>query len=184
MAIPNFIEGAAFGVLNDILSVFRSNEGYAQPNRYEVVILGPAKLGGGGQQNIFSNQERQSDARSISLRAQSVTLPGRNLSTAQESNVYGPNREIVEGVTYADDITVQFQASSGLDERVFFENWQKQAFNEKTWNLVMNSLPRELHSGLSVLDISLKYKIDYGLLLHYILEWESKGLVNLDHSFS
>ena len=135
MAIPNFIEGAAFGVLNDILSVFRSNEGYAQPNRYEVVILGPAKLGGGGQQNIFSNQERQSDARSRSLRAQSVTLPGRNLSTAQESNVYGPNREIVEGVTYADDITVQFQASSGLDERVFFENWQRQAFDEKTWNV-------------------------------------------------
>mgnify|MGYP001162178508 FL=1 len=135
MAIPNFIEGAAFGVLNDILSVFRSNEGYAQPNRYEVVIFGPAKVGGGGQQNIFSNQERQSNAQNISLRAQNVTLPGRNLATAQESNVYGPNREIVEGITYADDITVQFQASSGLDERVFFENWQKQAFDEKTWNI-------------------------------------------------
>ena len=133
--LPSFIEGAAFGVLNDLLSAFRSNEGYAQPNRYEVLILPPAKVGGGGQQNIFSGAERQSDARAISLRAQNVTLPGRNLATSQESNVYGPDREIVEGVTYADDISMSFQSSSGLSERVFFENWQKQAFNEKTWNI-------------------------------------------------
>tara|TARA_S200000501_G_scaffold373260_2_gene419969 strand:+ start:30 stop:740 length:711 start_codon:yes stop_codon:yes gene_type:complete len=133
--LPNFIEGAAFGVLNDILSAFRSNEGYAQPNRYEVLILPPAKIGGGPVSNIFSGAERQSDARAISLRAQNVTLPGRNLATAQESNVYGPDREIVEGVTYADDISMQFQSSSGLAERVFFENWQKQAFDEKTWNI-------------------------------------------------
>ena len=130
-----FIEGTAFGVVNDILSAFHSNEGYAVPNRYEVVIQGPAKLGGGGQENIFNNSERGANVRDISLRVESVTLPGRTLTTASESNVYGPDREIVEGVTYADEISIDFQASSGLDERVFFENWQKQAFNEQTWNI-------------------------------------------------
>ena len=135
MAIPNFLEGAAFGVLNDILAGFRDNNGFAQPNKYEVLIFPPAKLGGGQNQNVFGGMERQSDLRKISLRAQNVTLPGRNLSTTQESNIYGPDREIVEGITYADDISMQFQASSGLDERVFFENWQRQAFNEKTWNI-------------------------------------------------
>ena len=135
MAIPNFLEGAAFGVLNDILAGFSSDDGYAQPNKYEVLIFPPAKLGGGQNQKVFGGMERQSDLRKISLRAQNVTLPGRNLSTTQESNIYGPAREIVEGVTYADDISMSFQASSGLDERVFFENWQRQAFNEKTWNI-------------------------------------------------
>ena len=135
MAIPNFLEGAAFGVLNDILAGYRDNNGFAQPNKYEVLIFPPAKLGGGQNQNVFGGMERQSELRKISLRAQNVTLPGRNLSTAQESNVYGPDREIVEGVTYADDISMSFQASSGLDERLFFENWQRQAFNEKTWNI-------------------------------------------------
>ena len=135
MAIPNFLEGAAFGVLNDILAGYRDNNGFAQPNKYEVLIFPPAKLGGGQNQNVFGGMERQSELRKISLRAQNVTLPGRNLSTAQESNVYGPDREIVEGVTYADDISMSFQASSGLDERVFFENWQRQAFNEKTRNI-------------------------------------------------
>ena len=135
MAIPNFLEGTAFGVLNDILSMFHSNEGYAQPNKYEIMIFPPAKRGGGNQQNFFGGMERQSDTKSISLRAQNVTLPGRNLTTATESNVYGPDREIVEGVTYADDIAINFQASSNLAERVFFENWQRQAFNEKTWDI-------------------------------------------------
>ena len=135
MAIPNFLEGAAFGILNDILAGYRDDNGFAQPNKYEVLIFPPAKLGGGQNQNIFGGMERQSDLRKISLRAQNVTLPGRNLATVQEGNVYGPDREIVEGVTYADDISMSFQASSGLDERVFFENWQRQAFNEKTWNI-------------------------------------------------
>ena len=133
--IPNFLEGTAFGVLNDILSAFHSNEGYAQPNKYEVLILPPAKLGGGNQTNIFSGLERQSDTRQISLRAQNVTLPGRNLATGTDNNIYGPNIEVVEGVTYADDIQITFQSSSSLAERVFFENWQRQAFNEKTWNI-------------------------------------------------
>ena len=135
MAIASFIEGTAFGVVNDILSAFHSNEGYAVPNRYEVVISPPAKLGGGGQENIFNNAERGANVRDISLRVESVTLPGRTLTTASETNVYGPDREIVEGVTYADDIAIDFQASAGLEERVFFENWQKQAFNEQTWNI-------------------------------------------------
>ena len=135
MAIPNFLEAGAFGILNDILSGFHDNNGYAQPNRYEVLILPPAKLGGGNQTNIFSGLERQGDTRSISLRAQSVNLPGRNLSTSSDTNIYGPEREVVEGVTYAEEISIEFQASSQLSERVFFENWQRQAFNEKTWNV-------------------------------------------------
>ena len=134
--IPKFLEGGAFGVLNDIIAGFRSNEGYAHPNRYEVLILGPGNArGGGGLDNAYRNTPRQSNSRNISLRCESVNLPGRNLATSPDSNIYGPVRDIVEGVTYAEDITCAFQSSSGLEERVFFENWQRQAFNEKTWNL-------------------------------------------------
>ena len=133
--VPNFIEGTAFGVLNDILSSYHNNNGYAQPNRFDVVITPPAKVGGGGNENVFSGMDRKSDIRDISMRCESVQLPGRNLSTSADSNIYGPTRDIVEGVTYAEDLTMVFQASSGLDERVFFENWQRQAFDEKTWNI-------------------------------------------------
>ena len=39
--VPQFLEGAAYGVLNDVISSFNSNEGYAQPNKYEVMIFPP-----------------------------------------------------------------------------------------------------------------------------------------------
>ena len=133
--VPNFIEGTAYAVLNDILSSYHNNNGYAQPNKFDVVITPPAKVGGGGNENVFSGMDRKSDIRDISMRCESVQLPGRNLSTSADSNIYGPTRDIVEGVTYAEDLTMVFQASSGLDERVFFENWQRQAFDEKTWNI-------------------------------------------------
>ena len=133
--VPNFIEGTAYAVLNDILSSYHNNNGYAQPNKFDVIITPPAKVGGGGNENVFSGMDRKSDIRDISMRCESVQLPGRNLSTSADSNIYGPTRDIVEGVTYAEDLTMVFQASSGLDERVFFENWQRQAFDEKTWNI-------------------------------------------------
>ena len=41
MAIARFLEGTAFGVLNDILSTFHSEDGYAVPNRFEVLITRP-----------------------------------------------------------------------------------------------------------------------------------------------
>ena len=93
--VPNFIEGTAYAVLNDILSSYHNNNGYAQPNRFDVVITPPAKVGGGGNENVFSGMDRKSDIRDISMRCESVQLPGRNLSTSADSNIYCPTRDIV-----------------------------------------------------------------------------------------
>ena len=135
--MAQFLEAVGFGVLNDILSAFRSNEGYAHPNKYEVVISPPF---GGGQSfaniaNLKKGETRGANTREISLRCESVSIPGRNLATATDANIYGPTREVVEGVTYAEDITMVFQSSSDLKERVFFESWQEQAFNDQSWNV-------------------------------------------------
>ena len=145
-SLAKFLEAGAFGVLNDILSTFHSDEGYALPNRFEVLILSPPKRGGGITINPYAGSERNSDARAVSLRCESIQLPGRNLNTLTDLNIYGPTREIVDGVTYAEDIAMTFQASSGLNERVFFEEWQKQAFNENTWNVgYYNDYVSEVH---------------------------------------
>jgi len=145
-SLAKFLEAGAFGVLNDIMSSFHSDEGYALPNRFEVLILAPPKRGGGPTLNNYAGSERNSNARAVSLRCESVNLPGRNLNSLTDSNIYGPTREIVDGVTYAEDITMTFQASSGLNERVFFEEWQKQAFDENTWNVgYYNDYVSEVH---------------------------------------
>ena len=129
--VPQFLEGAAFGTLNDILSTFHTNEGYAQPNRYEVLIFPPAGRNNGAD----SEHIVRTNPREVSLRCESVTLPGRNLSSTPDTNIHGPLREVVNNVNYADSVTMVFQASTDLRERVFFEKWQYTAFNPKTWNV-------------------------------------------------
>lgn len=50
---------------------------------------------------------------------------------------------------------------------------------EKSWNLMMNCLQRDLGTHLSALDISLKYNIPYKQVLDYLCQWEKKGLIKL-----
>ena len=135
--IPQFLEGAAYGVLNDVISSFNSNEGYAQPNKYEVMIFPPTPPPTRGENystgkiSLITSDEK----RKISMRCESVTLPGRNLSSTPDANVHGPVREVVNNVNYADSVAMVFQASADLRERVFFEKWQELAFNPRTWNV-------------------------------------------------
>jgi hypothetical protein len=117
--LANFVESTAFGVINNFLSEFHSDNGYALPSRYEVIITSPAA----------------GNARKISLRCESVDLPGRALNTTTDSNMYGIAPEIVDGITFGGTLTMTFQASSDLEERVFFESWQEMAWNKGTWNV-------------------------------------------------
>ena len=52
--LPKFLEGGAFGILNDVLAGYHSNEGYATPNRFEVLVHGPQNLGGGNLENVYA----------------------------------------------------------------------------------------------------------------------------------
>ena len=135
--VPQFLEASSGNSIENVLSSFRRNEGYAQPNRYEVSIFLPRQTttNSNPAKNLVFNSVTIQDKREISLRCETVTLPGRNLSSTPDTNVHGPLREIVNNVNYADSVTMVFQASSDLRERVFFEKWQYTAFNPKTWNV-------------------------------------------------
>jgi hypothetical protein len=69
------------------------------------------------------------------MRCESVTIPGRTLSTVDDTNIHGPRRQVVDGVMYADSVQMTFQSSSDGAERVAFEKWQHRAFNPKTWQV-------------------------------------------------
>ena len=117
----SFPEPRAHSDLGQAIASFKGEDSYALPNRFEVLITRPGSSA--------------SDAKLVSMRCESVSIPGRNLNTVTDGNPYGPTREVVDGVTYAEDISMTFQASAGLDERVFFEKWQELAFNKQTWNV-------------------------------------------------
>ena len=117
--LASFVESTAFGVLNNFLSEFHSDNGYALPSRYDVIITSPG----------------EGDARKVSMRCESLELPGRALNTSTDSNMYGIAPEIVDGITFGGTLAMTFQASSDLEERVFFESWQEMAWDKGTWNV-------------------------------------------------
>ena len=51
---------------------------------------------------------------------------------------------------------------------------------DKRWNLLMNCLQRDLKEKLSILDIAIKYQINYCEVAKYIEQWKSKKLINLE----
>tara|TARA_Y100001951_G_C11288731_1_gene270643 strand:+ start:588 stop:1334 length:747 start_codon:yes stop_codon:yes gene_type:complete len=146
-------EGLGYGLLNDALGFLRSDEGYALPSRYEIEIGQPKSIdmgtpsgGGGGLLGMFTKYvpsglagivggSKGGGLRNIQLRAESVQLPGRNLSTADDANVYGPVRTIADGVNFAEDINIVFQCGSELGERKFFEKWQESCYDMASWNM-------------------------------------------------
>ena len=100
------LQGTAYGVLNEILAEFRSDDGYALPSRYEVVLLPPQGTRGkpqGALSNIFAKvmQENTGEGttRKTGLQCESIEFPGRNLDTNPDTNIYGPTREIVSGLS-------------------------------------------------------------------------------------
>ena len=100
-----------------------SSSGFARTNKYEVRINPPAAL-------TDADMIRQ-----LVMRCESVNMPGVNLTTASDSNIYGPSRDIVEGVTYAETVDMSFILDKDLRARIYFQDWQHLAYNPHSWNL-------------------------------------------------
>ena len=140
MPFGNAVSGPAFGVLNELLGIVRGTDGIARSSRYEVLCLPPSGARGTrhAPTNAMASQMAEltgsNVAREVSLKCEQITMPGRNIDTEPDNNIYGPVREIAQGWSYA-DITANFQLSSDLRERRFFETWNRLAFNPDTWNI-------------------------------------------------
>ena len=121
MARSSLLDGFAYGVLNEILGTFRTQDGgYAKPSRYEVIIAPPpgysAKVKGGPKDVV----------RKTSLEMAAVAFPGVQLQAEEDTNIYGPPRKIVRGQTFAEIVT-QIRCSADMKEKNFIDTWQRLA---------------------------------------------------------
>ena len=130
----NKIEGTAYAILNEIFGVFRGKGGFSRPSRYEVILVPPA----GTNSNLFSSQMQEFSGddtiNQTSLACESISFPGRNIDTTEDTNIYGPVRNIATGFSYA-DITATFRCSRDMREKRYFETWQKLSYNPATWSM-------------------------------------------------
>jgi hypothetical protein len=164
--MANFLEGVSYGVLNDILSEFHSNEGYALPSRYEVLLYPPPAGRGKSLGSLFANLgSSNKESKSVSLRCEKCQLPGTTISSSPDTNIYGPTREIAESVLFAGSTTMDFQASSDLRERVFFEKWQQKCYNPETWNIGYYS---DYIGSIDVYLLDVNNQRRFGIKLHEV----------------
>jgi hypothetical protein len=87
----------------------------ARANRFEVVFTLPKAL----PQAFLEMNTSQ-----LSLRLQSVTFPGKNITTTEDTNIYGPSYEVAQGLSYADSISMTFLMKNTHAEKEVFNEWQ------------------------------------------------------------
>ena len=132
------VDAVAFGALNEVLGEIRGKDGISRPHRYDVTLFPPTGTGGskGLGSNIFSKimGEALGDGtvRATGLKCESISFPGRNMDTTEDTNIYGPVRKIVTGYSFA-DVSATFQCSTDMREKKYFESWQRLTFNPQTF---------------------------------------------------
>ena len=134
------VDAIAYGTLNEILGTTNSKDGMSRPNRYEVTLFPPSGTRGsiGLGSNIFTkimgDLLGDGTVRATGLRCESISMPGRNMDSTPDSNIYGPEREIVTGYSFG-DINAVFQCSSDMREKKYWETWQRLCYNPQTFDI-------------------------------------------------
>ena len=134
------VDAIAYGTLNEILGITNSKNGMSRPNRYEVTLFPPSGTRGskGLGSNIFTkimgDLLGDGTVRATGLRCESISMPGRNMDSTPDTNIYGPEREVVTGYSFG-DINAVFQCSSDMREKKYWETWQRLCYNPQTFDI-------------------------------------------------
>ena len=106
-------------MLSTFLSTLTATD-VARKNRYRISISGPGPAGAGGF-HVYS-----------AMRCESIEFPGQNMMSSADTLRFGPEREMINGVSYG-PVTATFICSPDMREKRFFERWQEQTIDLVTW---------------------------------------------------
>lgn len=98
----------------------------ARPNRFNVVFTLPEAL---PARFVTTNTS------TLALRLQSVNFPGKNITTTEDTNTYGPSYEVATGLSYADSISMTFIMTNTHEEKEVFNEWQDIIVDPVTYDL-------------------------------------------------
>ena len=116
----------ARGTISAFHEEFKQNA-YLENNKFEIILYPPQGFMGSNYTPLL--------ATAMTLRAENVNMAGRNISSFDESNIYGPIKQIPDGITYGEDISMVFIASENMAERDYIENWQQMIYGAGNWDL-------------------------------------------------
>jgi len=131
------------------VNVFRSmvsqGEGLARPNKFIAVVNLPQALKTSSSFNAskefaeYSTQQVHTTTLHNLIRdrllffCDSAQLPARNITDETKDMLYGPERKIARGFSFA-DVTLTFYMDQHMAEKMLFESWQNLGVNPFTHN--------------------------------------------------
>ena len=103
-----------------------SKYGQAKPNRFECEVYLPELV------RQASNTQLPRD---LNLRIVGASFPGKNIRTTTDENIYGPSYEVAQGLTYGEEITLEFLLKQNHEERLVFNAWQDFILSPPTYKV-------------------------------------------------
>ena len=97
------------------------NGDFSYASKYETEVSFPAVINNG-------------EIRNLSIRCDTISIPGRNLRTVMNGNIYGPPHDIVQGYTFG-EVSASFYLSSDMRELRLFHEWQDSIVDKDTYDL-------------------------------------------------
>ena len=134
-----------------MLSTFLGNinsQDLARKNRYRISISGPGPQAAGGFREHMA------------MMCETIEFPGQNMMSSADTLRFGPQREMINGVTYG-PITASFIMSPDMYVKRFFERWQEQTIDLTTWE------PKYYADYIGGMKI---YQLDRGNNTTYVVE--------------
>lgn len=123
--------------LDEFISSFSKYGGPAMLSRFEVFLEAPAGA-------------RVGDHRHMGLRVETVTMPGKNIRTVTNENIYGPTHEMAQGLTYAEEVSMTFFLSAEHFERNYIQSWMDFIYKPNNYNL---EYYKEYHKPIQIFQL-------------------------------
>jgi len=126
--------------IDNLKSVVAKKGGLARPNRFNVIFTPPSQsilnldvgsIIGSVISGNFEADNLINDPRDISLLCQSVTLPGRNISTFEHQDFKQSNKFPYTFID--DDVTISFLLTNDYYMRKMFDNWMSNIFSADSY---------------------------------------------------
>ena len=126
--------------IDTLKSTISNHGGIAHPNRFNVIFTppkmslinkNPANLIGNLASGSLSLRNLINDPRDISLLCQSVSLPGRNISTTDYQAGKGSRKQ---PYTFVDsEVTMSFLLTSDFYIKTMFDTWMENIFDTESY---------------------------------------------------
>ena len=116
-----------------------SKFGQAKPNRFECEVFLPA---------LVASSARGQIPRDLNLRIVGASFPGKNIRTTTDENIYGPSYEVAQGLTYGEEVTLEFLLKQNHEERLDLGKVNMDRY------ATQKALDPDMHLGFHNVDIS------------------------------